>query len=130
MFGYKSTHSTTHSTNQLGDAATRSVDQALSATRQVTNGALAGLGDAVHELRDNSVPVLDRFRDQAQVLARQGLDAVRQQSLHLQEQARRTSDDTMHYIRDEPVKAVLMAAAAGAALLALAGLLMRSQRGR
>ena len=126
MFGNKSTHSTT----QLGDAATRSVDQALSATRQVSNGALDGLGDAVHQLRDNTVPVLDRLSDQAQTLARQGLDAVREQSRHLQAQARRTSDDTLHYIRDEPVKAVLIAAAAGAALMALAGLLTRSQRGR
>jgi ElaB/YqjD/DUF883 family membrane-anchored ribosome-binding protein len=126
MFGNKSTHST----HPVGDAATRSADQALNATRQATNGALDKLGDAAHQLRDDTMPVLDRFSDQAQTLARQGLDAVREQSMHLQAQARRTSDDTMHYIRDEPVKAVLMAAAAGAALMALAGLLTRSQRGR
>ena len=67
--------------------------------------------------------VLDRFSEQAQV--RQGLEAVREQSLHLLEQARRTPDDTLHYIRDEPDKAVLIGAAASAALIALAALLMR-----
>ena len=50
---------------------------------------------------------------------------MREQSLHLLEQARRTPDDTLHYIRDEPDKAVLIGAAASAALIALAALLMR-----
>jgi ElaB/YqjD/DUF883 family membrane-anchored ribosome-binding protein len=126
MFGHKPTATPT----AIGDAATRSIDQALSATRQAANGALDGLGDAAHQLRDDTVPVIDRFSDQAQALARQGLDTVREQSLHLQARARRTSDDTLHYIRDEPVKAVLIAAATGAVLMALAGLLMRPQRGR
>ena len=126
MFGNKPTASPT----PLVDAATRSVDQALSATRQAANGALDGLGEVAHQLRDDTVPVIDRFSDQAHALARQGMDAMREQSLHLQARARRTSDDTRHYIRDEPVKSVLIAAATGAVLMALAGLLMRPQRGR
>lgn len=128
MFGNKPT--STPTVTQLGDAATRSIDQALDSTRQVANGAIDGVGDAVHQLRNDTVPVMDRLSDQAQALARQGLDAVRDQSLHLQARARRTSDDTLHYIRDEPVKAVLIAAATGAVLMALAGLLMRPQHGR
>ena len=124
MFGSKTPTPAT-----LGDTASRSIDQALSASRQAANGALDGLGDAAHQLRDDTVPVIDRFTEQAQALARQGMDAVRDQSLHLQARARRTSDDTMHYIRDEPVKAVLIAAATGAVLMALAGLLMRPHRG-
>lgn len=126
MFGSKTTATPSH----LGEAASRSIDQALSATRQAANGALEGLGDAAHALRDDTVPVINRFNDQAQALARQGMDAVRDQSLHLQARARRTSDDTLHYIRDEPVKAVLIATATGAVLMALAGLLMRPHCGR
>ena len=125
MFGKKSTAFPT----QAG-AAIRSAEQAFGVTRQVTNDALDGLGESVHQLRVNTAPVLDRFSDQAQTLARQGLDAVRAQSLHLQAQARRTSEDTRHYIRDEPVRAMLIAATAGAMLMALAGLLLRPQRGR
>lgn len=126
MFGNKPTASPT----PLVDAAARSVDQALSATRQAANGALDGLGDAAHQLRDDTMPVIDRFSDHAQALARQGMDAMREQSLHLQARARRGSDDTLHYIRDEPVKSVLIAAATGAVLMALAGLMMRTPRGR
>ena len=121
-------HSTT-TPAALGDAATRSIDQALESTRQVANDALDGLSNTAHQLRDNSVPVIDRVSERAQALARQSLDAVRDRSQQLQERARRTSDDTVHYIQDEPVKAMLIAAATGAVLMALAGLLMRSLRG-
>jgi ElaB/YqjD/DUF883 family membrane-anchored ribosome-binding protein len=44
----------------------------------------------------------------------------------VRDQALRVSDDTRNYIRDEPVKAVLIAAAAGAVLMALLGLLRKS----
>jgi ElaB/YqjD/DUF883 family membrane-anchored ribosome-binding protein len=126
MFGNKPTPTPA----QVGAAATKSIDHALGATRQVANDAIDGLGDAVHQLRDDSVPTIDRLGDRAQALARQGLEVVRDQTQHLKERAQRTSDDTVGYIRDEPVKAVLIAAATGAVLMALAGLLMRTQRGR
>ena len=126
MFGYKPTPTS----SPIVGAAARSIDQALNTTRQAGNGALDSLGNAAHQLRDDTVPVIDRISDQAHALARQGMGAVRDQSLHLQARARRTSDDTLHYIRDEPVKAVLIAAATGAVLIALAGLLMRPPRDR
>ena len=126
MFGYKPTPTS----SPIVGGATRSIDQALNTTRQAANSAIDGLGNAANQLRDDTMPVIDRISEQAQAIARQGIDAVRDQSLHLQARARRTSDDTLHYIRDEPVKAVLIAAATGAMLVALAGLLMRLPRGR
>jgi len=126
MFGSKPTPT---SSPMIG-AASRSIDQALSGTRQAANGAFDSLGNAAHQLRDGAMPVIDRISDQAHALARQGMDAVRDQSQHLQARARRTSDETLHYIRDEPVKAVLIAAATGAVLIAVVGLLMRPPRGR
>jgi ElaB/YqjD/DUF883 family membrane-anchored ribosome-binding protein len=39
----------------------------------------------------------------------------------------RVGDSTALYIKDEPLKAMLIAAAAGAALMALVGLLARSR---
>lgn len=43
--------------------------------------------------------------------------------------AARATDSTVSYIKDEPVKAMLIAAATGAALAALMSLLSRSRRG-
>jgi ElaB/YqjD/DUF883 family membrane-anchored ribosome-binding protein len=69
--------------------------------------------------------------DRAIALARRGADAVRGSSQQLHERALRASDSTVGYIKDEPVKSVLIAAVAGAMLCALASLLMQSQsRGR
>ena len=47
----------------------------------------------------------------------------------LRDQAVRASDKTVGYIKDEPMKAMLIAAAAGAALMALVALLGRSNTG-
>jgi ElaB/YqjD/DUF883 family membrane-anchored ribosome-binding protein len=47
--------------------------------------------------------------------------------MRLRDQAMRAGTNTTHYIRAEPVKSVLMAAATGAALMALVSLLNRSR---
>ena len=54
------------------------------------------------------------------------MDAVRDTSQQVRERAVRVSDGTVGYIRDEPVKSVLIAAATGAVLMALVGLMGRS----
>jgi len=66
--------------------------------------------------------------DRAVALARRGVDAVRGSSQQLRERALRVSDSTVGYIRDEPVKSVLIAAIAGATLCAMVTLLIGSRR--
>ncbi|HSB25740.1 MAG TPA: hypothetical protein VLE94_21780 [Burkholderiaceae bacterium] len=80
------------------------------------------------DLREQVSPLLARAGEQASALAQRGVDAVRERSLQVREQALRASDSTLNYIRDEPVKAVLFAAAAGAVLTVLVGLLRKSNR--
>jgi ElaB/YqjD/DUF883 family membrane-anchored ribosome-binding protein len=55
----------------------------------------------------------------------QGIGRVRETSDHVRISAARASEGTVNYIRHDPVKSVLMAAATGAALMALVGLLTR-----
>lgn len=74
-----------------------------------------------------AAPLLARATEQAGALAQRGVDSVRDASLRLRERAHRASDNTLDYIRAEPMKATLIAAAAGAALLALVALLSRSR---
>jgi ElaB/YqjD/DUF883 family membrane-anchored ribosome-binding protein len=59
-------------------------------------------------------------------MAQQGADAVRDGSKMLRDNATRLGDSTTRYIQEEPLKAVLIAAAAGAALVGLVSLLSRS----
>ena len=56
-----------------------------------------------------------------------GLDGVRDASQQVRESAQHASHSTVNYIKDEPVKAMLIAAATGAALMALIGLLNQSR---
>lgn len=72
--------------------------------------------------------LLDRASEQASTLAHRSMDAVREGSQQLRASALHASDSTVNYIRQEPVKSMLFAAAAGVVptgLLVLAG---RSRR--
>jgi ElaB/YqjD/DUF883 family membrane-anchored ribosome-binding protein len=93
---------------------------------------------------DEAAGTLQRAGNQADLLAQRGAQALHRgsdalhrgsEALHrrsdaIQAQARRLSDNTSAYIQREPMKAALMAAATGAALMALVGLLSRMRGGR
>ena len=114
--------------NNLVDQAAASVDRGIQATQQVANGALDSLSDSVQDLRAEAASALNGTNDRISALARRSLDAVRDGSQQLRDSVQRGSDNTVGYVRDEPVKAMLIAAAAGAALMALIGLAARSRR--
>ena len=111
-------------TNGLADQAVQSADKAIAATRLAAEQALDGLSEGVHDARMQAEPLLDR----AAALASRGADAVRDGSERVRLQAQRASDSTVGYIREEPVKSMLIAAATGAALMAVLSLVSRSRR--
>lgn len=59
-------------------------------------------------------------------LATHGMDVVREGAFQVREKSGHLRDATASYIQHEPVKAVLMAAAAGAAIMGLLALFNRS----
>jgi hypothetical protein len=61
-----------------------------------------------------------RLANEAGHYARRSIGALRDGSWQLRDGALRASDRTVWYIKDEPVKAVCVAAIAGAALMYLA----------
>jgi len=115
------------SSNNLVDQASDSADRAIKSTQRMANETLDSLAGSVHDVRDRVAPVLNRSSEQLAALAQRGVDAVRDSSQQLKDKALRASDTTVGYIKDEPVKAMLIAAATGAALMALIGLLSRSR---
>ena len=115
--------------NSLTDQAVQSTDQAIKSTQRVANDALESLAVAVQDLRHQAEPLLHRAGDQISALAHRGADSVRETSQQLRNKAQHASDSTVNYIKDEPVKAILIAAATGAALMALISLISHS-RGR
>ena len=114
--------------NGLVDQAAASADHAIKSTQRVANEALDSLSGSVQDIRSQAAPMLNRTSEQIGALAQRGVDAVRDSSQQLREKALRASDSAVGYVKDEPVKAMLIAAATGAALMALLGLMARSRR--
>lgn len=112
-------------TSRLADAATQGADDAIRSTQRVAGDALDRLSDGVQDMHDRTAPRLARMAEQAEGLVRRGADVMRDRSQQLREGAYRASDYTRSYIRDEPLKSVLIAAFAGAAVIAIANLLSR-----
>lgn len=112
---------------KLVDQTADKADQAIKSTQRVANGAFDSLSASVHDLREQAVPALNRATEQASALAHRSLSSVRQASQHLRDKAARASDSTVNYVRDEPVKAMLIAAATGAVLMALMSMLSHTR---
>ncbi len=72
---------------------------------------------------DNAAVAASQVSTQAHNAAQRGITALQTGTQHLLDRAQGAGDHTSAYIRAEPVKAMLIAAAAGAALMAVVGLL-------
>ncbi len=88
----------------LADQAIHNAEVALSTGQSAASQAIDNIGKVVD----------------------QGMNQVRETTHQLRENAARASAGTVDHIRQDPVKSVLIAAAAGAALMALVSLLTRS----
>jgi ElaB/YqjD/DUF883 family membrane-anchored ribosome-binding protein len=75
-------------------------------------------------------PMLKRAGEQAGKLAQRGLDAIDESTQSLRDKARLARESTSGYVQNEPVKALLIAGAIGAALMGLMSLLARNDRTR
>jgi ElaB/YqjD/DUF883 family membrane-anchored ribosome-binding protein len=113
--------------NALADQAALKADQAIRATQRVANETLDGLSDSLVDAHQRVAPVLNRATETASALAHRSMDAVRETSKQLRTKAIQASDVSATYIKNDPIKSVLIAAAAGAALMGLYTLFSRSR---
>ena len=97
---------------QASETSQNFLDRAATSADQVLNG----LSTQARSLQQD-----------ADHLGLQGIQALREGAQQLRERAQRATDGTLHYVNAEPVKALLIAAATGAALMALLGLMSRSR---
>ena len=99
----KTADAATHLINQSAQSAEDTVNQ----SQNLANSAVDGLQGAMQDMRRQAAPLLDSVRDGSHQLSAKAAQA---------------SDDTVNYIKHEPVKSMLIAAATGAALMALISL--------
>lgn len=116
--------------SDLAHSAARGTEHAISATQRVTQRAADTVQNKLDSLRDSLPSAISRAGQQADELTRAGIERARSASTAVREKAAQSGDQMVTYIRDEPVKAVLVAAAAGALTAVLLGWLNRSSSPR
>lgn len=110
--------------SHMADQAARTTDHAIDATRNAIGQRMDGMVDSVKGMQEQVAPLLDR----ASQVAKRGVNAARETSADMMNRAGEASDATVGYIKDEPIKAMLIAAAIGAALMALMSAMSRGGR--
>ena len=100
---------------------TSAVDQAAENAQDAIRSTQRTVNDALDGLHAKAAPVLNRITERSSDLARR----AKESGYQLRDKAVDYSHATSDYIKAEPVKAVLIAAATGAALMALVSLLSR-----
>ena len=130
------TTTSTYSPTTAADTAKRMVDKsaeaaqdALNTTRRAANRTLDGLADGVDNARNAAVPAVQSAARATEQIGEQTLGMVRHGAQQLRERAQHATDATVVYVRQEPIKSLLMAAAAGAALVAISSLFRSSRYG-
>jgi len=93
-------------------------------TEHTASETISQLTAAAQESAHDAGRRLNRAADE---LAHRSMEAMRGGGRQLRERARHAGDQASTYVRDEPGKSLLMAAAAGALLVLVVGLLGRSR---
>jgi ElaB/YqjD/DUF883 family membrane-anchored ribosome-binding protein len=88
--------------------------------------AFGGMAEKAGSIAEQQVaPALVRAAERGGALLARGAHAVQDVQHQLRDGALRASDRTVGYVREQPVKAMLFAAAGGALLMALAAMASR-----
>ena len=117
---------TTENSTPLVDRASHAADQAIKSTQHAAAQTVDKVAGAMQNLRNETLPVLNHAVDGMSAFAHRGVDSVRDASHQLRVKAQHASENTASYIRHEPMKSVLIAAATGAVLMALVSVLTRN----
>jgi ElaB/YqjD/DUF883 family membrane-anchored ribosome-binding protein len=107
--------------HQMVTQATSKADQAITTTQDTAAHAEQSVQAGLKQIREAVPATMSRAATQAEDLARAGIDKARAAGQSVAHQAGHMRDQTVSYVREEPTKALLMAAAAGACATLLIG---------
>ena len=104
-----------HAADDLANTATRAVDS----TREFANNAFDQADSKVREFSTSIDPTVNMLAAKAQKLAQQSYDMASEAKERAQQSLRRATSATTHYVSEQPLKSVLIAAAVGAGVALL-----------
>lgn len=113
------TRGATETVHHLANDVLRTAEQAFDSTRAFADASLNKAGHKVRDLRHDIEPAIDHLAAKAQRFVRRGLDTASETGAKAQKSLVHYANTTGKYVAEQPMKSVLIAAAAGAAIAAL-----------
>lgn len=111
--------------SSVARASASATDQALRSTQRAVQQGIEHFTPDFNEARAQGSTAIKQLISGTSDLASHGMEAVRGGAHQVREKSAHLRDATTTYIQHEPVKSMLMAAAAGAALMGLIALFSR-----
>ncbi|MDM0043715.1 hypothetical protein QTH91_04400 [Variovorax dokdonensis] len=119
--------STSKSAAELADELRSTANDAVESSRSYAQNAVNAAGEKVRDLRRDAEPAMEQLAARVQQAVQRGLESASRTSARAQKQFETAADRTGQYIADQPVRSILLAALAGAAVTALLVLATRGQ---
>lgn len=113
------TTTTPKTASEIADEARHTANDAIESTRAYAQNAVNAAGEKVRDLRGSVEPAVEQLAARVQQAVQRGLEAASRSSSRATRQFEQAAEVTGKYIADQPVRSVLVAAAAGAAITAL-----------
>ena len=112
-------NATTKTAAELADEYRQAARDTVDSTRAYAQNAVNAAGEKVRDLRRDAEPTMEQIAARVQQAVQRGLESASKTSARAQRRGEEAAEMTGRYIADQPVRSVLLAAAAGAALTAL-----------
>ena len=106
-------------TRQASDNLTKTAASAMDSTRDFATRTLDKAEANVSDLRGAVDPLVDMLTTKAQKLGRQSMDLAAEAKDRAQQSLSRYANATTHYVSEQPLRSVVIAAAVGAAVALL-----------
>ena len=104
---------------RYGQQVSNSVDSAVDSARDAAQDALANVSGKIDSIHDQAKPTVDRMVARGKDLADSAIASTREASDRAKRAVSGYATSCENYITEQPMKSVVMAAAAGATLAAL-----------
>jgi ElaB/YqjD/DUF883 family membrane-anchored ribosome-binding protein len=111
----------------LADKAADKVQGGIRDAKHAAQEAGSALSNKVDELQHDAAPAVKKAFDRVRSVSRQGMEAAGDAAQRTRDAASYASDSVIAYTRENPVKALLIAAASGALLLSLINVIKSSR---
>lgn len=109
------------------EKAAGATQDALRSTQQAVDRTANKMAGKVDDLRSQAAPAINKAADVASSVFDHAKETLFDTSQQLRDQAKKASDMAVSYTKDEPIKAMLIAAATGALLMGLITMMARSR---